>query len=287
MAALRQNVIIEGKPALTAWRAAQWLTHCLARRPAVVSLYPAGPEMLLEPHLRRYGSTSLFMKRLAYEPTLSFLADLVRPGDVVLDVGANFGVYSLVLSARAGTGGRCYAFEPGEDALLQLRRNLARNSRLPIEVVPVALSDREGAAPLFHTGGPTTFSLAGKGGEAEEGVSVTTLDAWARSNSIPSAAVMKVDVEGHETEVFLGGRDFLDAARPLIMFEISGSALARGGRGLSASFDALRAMGFAMHRYAAGQLSRVDAAEEGNLFAIHPESDGQLRVAHLISTARV
>lgn len=285
MVALRQNVIIEGQPALTAWRAAQWLTHCLMRRPAVVTLYPEGPEMLLEPHLRRYGSTSLFMKRLAYEPTLSFLADLVRPGDVVLDVGANFGVYSLVLSARIGDAGRCFAFEPGEDALSQLRRNLARNSSLPIEVVPLALSDREGTAALFHTGGPTTFSLAGTGGEAEEGIKTMTLDAWASDRALTSVDVMKVDVEGHEPEVFVGGQQLLRRTKPLIMFEISGSALARGHHELGASFDVLSEMGFGMYRYDAGQLAGIEKAEEGNIFAIHPESAAHRRIADVTKTA--
>jgi FkbM family methyltransferase len=267
-AALRQNVIIEGRPLLTAIRAARWLGHCALRVPATVAIGRGGPRMRLAPYLRHYGSTSLFMKRLEYEPTLRFLATVVGDTDVVFDVGANFGVYSLVLAQRAA---RVFAFEPGTEALAQLRKNVALNPELNVEVVPLGLSSREGRASLAHIGGPPTYSVSDKiGGEP---ISVTTLDAWASDAGEREPTLIKVDVEGHEPAVFAGGRTTLELARPLVMFEVSFEALRRSDFSETASWDELAGLGYRFFRLRPdGRLRELDRVEEDNLFAVHPDS---------------
>src|SRR5215211_3373977 len=144
LSALRQNVILEGRPLLTAARAALWIGHCALRIPATVTIGQHGPRMRLTPRIRHYGSTTLFMRRERYEPTLHALVELAAPGDTVFDIGANYGVYSLTLAQKVGSDGQVCAFEPGEEALAQLRRNVELNPQLNIEIVPAALSDREG-----------------------------------------------------------------------------------------------------------------------------------------------
>src|SRR5215211_7151148 len=154
LSALRQNVILEGRPLLTAARAALWIGHCALRIPATVTIGQQGPRMHLTPRIRHYGSTTLFMRRERYEPTLHALAELAASGDTVFDVGANYGVYSLVLGQEVGPSGRVHAFEPGEEALAQLRRNVALNPQLNVDSVPAALSDRDGSGTLAHLFGP-------------------------------------------------------------------------------------------------------------------------------------
>lgn len=277
--AWRQNVIIEGRPLLTACRAGMWLGHCILRIPASIDIDQGGPRMRLKPYLYRYGSTSLYMKRIEFEPALVVLSALVRHGDTILDVGANFGVYSLLLAKRAGRAGRCYAFEPGAEALAQLRHNLMRNPELQIEIVPMALSDSEGVASLFHTGGPTTFNVAAGDSHDRETIATTTLDAWSARSQLERIDVMKIDVEGHETSVFLGGRSTLSTHRPIIMFEVSRNALQRGGRTFESSWNSLAEIGYQMYRLHEQQLLPLLAPEEGNLFAVHPEAGNADRVA--------
>lgn len=270
---IQQNVVVEGRPVLTAARAASWLGHCLLKRPAVVRIGRDGPSMRLAPRLRAYGSTSLYMKRLEYEPELALLARLVRPGDIIVDVGANFGVYSLVLASRLGGRGRVYAFEPGEAALAQLRDNCRRNPKLPVEIFPVALSHAEGDVELFHVGGaPTTFSLGSGGTQEAETVHVTTLDSWAEQSQLAGWDILKIDVEGHEPSVFRGGACSLAMFKPLVMFEVSNGALARNEFLPSEPLKLLTGLGFDIFRNNAGRLDRIEASEEGNLFAVHPQS---------------
>jgi len=270
--ALRQNVILEGRPVLTAARAALWIGHCALRIPATVTIGPQGPRMHLTPRIRHYGSTTLFMRREQYEPTLRFLAELAAPGDTVFDVGANYGVYSLVLAQEVGPAGHVYAFEPGGEARAQLRRNVELNPRLNVEIVPAALSDREGKGTLAHLFGPPTYSLtAAFPGETVE---LMKLDTWiARSGASPPS-IIKADVEGHEPAVFAGARATIETAKPLVMFEVSFEALRRGGYEEDSSWNALSQIGYRFLRLDEGrELEELEEVEEGNLFAVHPTSE--------------
>jgi FkbM family methyltransferase len=270
--ALRQNVILEGRPLLTAARAALWIGHCALRIPATVTIGPQGPRMHLTPRIRHYGSTTLFMRRERYEPTLSFLAALAEEGDNVIDVGANFGVYSLVLARAVGPAGRVYAFEPGEEALVQLRRNIGLNPALRIDVVSTALSDREGTASLAHLSGPPTYSLTDR--FPGEPVRLVTLDAWMATSLAAPPDIIKVDVEGHEPAVLTGGRLTIGSAKPLVMFEVSFPALRRSGYEEDSSWSALSELGYQFFRLNDRQeLERLEDVEEGNVFAVHPASE--------------
>jgi len=279
MTALRQNVILEGHPVLTAARAALWAGHCALRIPAVVTIGAHGPRMRLTPRFRRYGSTSLYMRRGRYEPTLDVLMRLVKPGDIVFDAGANFGIYSLVLAQRAGPLGCVYAFEPGAEALMHLRRNVSLNPQLNVEVVPVALSDREGPATLAHIFGPPTYSLVED--RSGERVDLVTLDAWSAAAHVSGPMVVKVDVEGHEPAVFAGGLSTLERAKPLLMFEVSFNALRRSGFEHDSSWRVLNELGYEFFRLNADEeLERLREVEEGNIFAAHPGSEPGRRLAH-------
>lgn len=228
--------------------------------------------MRLEPHLKAYGSTSLYMKRMEYEPELKVLADLTRPGDVVLDIGANFGVYALTLANRVLPGGSLHAFEPGTEALFQLRHNTeVLNPTLPVSVWPIALSDASKTMALYHIGGPVCFSLAGNGDEDSESVEAFTLDEWVAGQGLRRIDVIKIDVEGHEPKVFAGGLGTLARFRPMIMFEVSTAALERAGSIPLEPFEMLAGLGYDIHVLREGQLARIDTVEDGNLFALHPE----------------
>jgi FkbM family methyltransferase len=217
------------------------------------------------------------MKRDRYEPTLDVLKTLVEPGDVVFDVGANFGIYSLVLAQQAGPTGRVYAFEPGEEALVHLRRNISFNSRLNVEVVPTALSNREGTGTLAHISGPQTYSLLE--GRSGEPVDLITLDTWSARSHAPAPSVVKADVEGHEPAVFEGGRSTLERAKPLLMFEVSFDALRRSGYEHDSSWRVLSELGYDFFRLGADEkLERLGEVEEGNIFAAHLGSEAGHRL---------
>jgi FkbM family methyltransferase len=139
----------------------------------------------------------------------------LKPGDVALDVGANIGYYSLLFSRLVGAAGKVYAFEPAEQNLNALRRNLAEVSN--VAAVPVALSDQDGFAQL---GGTTADTL--RIGYAE-GTSVKTmrLDTWAAEVPLVQLDFLKMDIEGHEIPMLRGGEMTIRRLRPTILLEAS------------------------------------------------------------------
>jgi FkbM family methyltransferase len=140
---------------------------------------------------------------------------LIDPGDLVVDVGANVGYFTSLAVARAGHSGRVVAVEPQPSVFELLQANVESWSGMPalasVELHQVALSDRDGAGmivsgPLFeHNMGLS--HLAGEGEAGSHEVELRRLD-----ELIDGAAVglLKIDVEGHETEVLRGASALLE-----------------------------------------------------------------------------
>lgn len=152
----------------------------------------------------------------SYEPEVcAFLRSEVRTGDVVLNVGANLGLYALCLGQWVGASGRVFAFEPSPDARLLLARHVRLNGLADrIEVVAAAVSDRVGTAPFFAAGIEGTNRLDQPNpdapGAAMLSVAVTSIDAFCGERGIEPDWIV-ADVEGHEAAVLRGARRTIDA----------------------------------------------------------------------------
>jgi FkbM family methyltransferase len=131
-----------------------------------------------------------------------------------LDIGANVGGYSLFMAGVLGARGRVLAFEPQPDVLRDLRFNVAQNPAAQIEVLPVALCDKDGETELFiaaHNKGEASL-IEGKG----EAVTVPAraLLSVLRERGITRVDAMKIDIEGAE-DLALG--PFLENAEDAIL----------------------------------------------------------------------
>lgn len=85
-----------------------------------------------------------------YEPVeTELLKKLVKPGDTVLDIGANIGYYTLILAGLVGDGGKVYAFEPDPTNYDLLRRNVELNGYKNIVLVQKATSNQNGSLRLY------------------------------------------------------------------------------------------------------------------------------------------
>jgi FkbM family methyltransferase len=166
----------------------------------------------------------------AFEPeTRRALSRLVRPGDQVVDVGANVGAQTLPLARLVGPSGRVVAVEPTASAFAKLRRNLALNAELEARVTAFHgwLGSGEAAAP------PAAYSswpLVRQDGlhrqhlgrlESTDGAVATTLDALVAAQALPRVDLIKVDVDGAEPEVLAGGRVLLERHRPVLYLEFA------------------------------------------------------------------
>jgi FkbM family methyltransferase len=160
------------------------------------------------------------------EPALfEFLRRTVKPGDVVVDVGAFLGVYAVLESRWAGATGRVIAFEPTPASAAVARRHLFWNvpEGTRVHFVEAAVSDRSGSAMLHQydaQGMPYVNGLvaavdAGSAATAaQSAVRTTTIDEICRElNVLPS--VIRMDVQGAEIHALLGARETIRACSRL------------------------------------------------------------------------
>ncbi|MFB2897602.1 FkbM family methyltransferase [Aerosakkonemataceae cyanobacterium BLCC-F50] len=150
--------------------------------------------------------------------TTKFLRKVIHPGDVFLDVGANCGALTLVAASLINDG-KIYAFEPGAEIRARLQANIDANGGLGdrIKVVPLGLGLTK--SQLFYH---EDQNYRGNGSlHISYGVPVEiiSLDEWVLQENISQIDVIKIDVEGMEYDVLLGGKATLERFRPLIYFE--------------------------------------------------------------------
>lgn len=148
-----------------------------------------------------------------------------RPG-VVIDVGANTGVYSLL--AASVRGAVVHAFEPYGLVAAMLRENVHLNGfDRRVRVVEAAASDVDGTIDLYvppsigvvETSASTDPEF--KGGDLQRvQVPAVRLDAYWRSVGSPDVTLVKVDVEGAEPRALRGARQVLGTCRPWVLVEI-------------------------------------------------------------------
>jgi len=174
---------------------------------------------------KNYLSFELFWKGTGYyEPVTTLVAlALLRPGDTFLDVGANIGFYSLVLSTRQ-PGVAIVAFEPNPRNFRLLQNNARLNGFANLTCEPLALSDHEGTARLYPCKSDMSASLVPNFEEttgAPLEVRTTTLDAQIRRHPPRGRLVIKVDVEGHESAFFRGAAQTVARFRPDIIAEVA------------------------------------------------------------------
>ena len=181
---------------------------------------------------------------------------LVKPGDIACDIGANVGVYTVLLSRLCGRSGRVWAFEPVPDTYWRLRETLALNRCDNVAPVQAAIADTDGTArmnlfkPQFSEwntlGKPSMLTRDGRRVSPGESVQVPshTLDQFCDEHRIERIHFLKVDVEGFELSVFRGAETLLREQRvDFICFEISKDPLKGAGVQSRDVFKARKFMG--------------------------------------------
>jgi len=190
------------------------------KRPLIATIAPEGllleviPSDVIGMPIARFG---------VYEFATSHLVRAyLLPGDVFVDVGANIGYYSVIAGAAVGRAGAVYAFEPSARIRARLERNVELNQMPQITVRPEAVAANAGVVRLIEPQGTGNDGLAYvdmNGGSA--GVEVRAV----RLDQLPdffdrAPALIKVDVEGGEPEVFRGAAALLNRSdAPSIIFE--------------------------------------------------------------------
>lgn len=207
-----------------------------------------------------------------YEPANTRLyRRLVEPGQTVFDVGANFGWYTALFARLVGPGGTVHAFEPvrhlAELAAETVRLNGVEET---VRLNETALGASEGDLVVYTFSdlpqGHASSSPLGRADAVPHRCSLTTLDAYAASAGCRRLDFLKVDVEGHERDVFVGGRSLLGAEEaPIVAFEINEGCLAARGLAAADVVQPLMDMGYTRLWLVRpkGRASEVDRPLEG------------------------
>ena len=158
-----------------------------------------------------------------YETDLcQFIEQQVKAGQTCLDIGANIGAISLALAKQVGHQGRVYAFEPSPRIFPYLKKNTLKHPQ--IKSLETALSSKKGKTVFYqapeHKFGMGTLSALEGWVPAE--VKTDTLDGFCQAAGIGRVDFIKIDVEGHEADVFRGARETLSRNHQIIIvFEFS------------------------------------------------------------------
>lgn len=187
---------------------------------------------------------------------LQYVAQHLGPGDIVLDIGANAGLYTLVAARAIGDAGHVYAFEPGERALQLLRRNIALNGLTNVTVIDAAVSDTTGEAPFAVARDTALGSLADMGRDDQQiaewqPVRTIRLDDAIAQYGIDGVRFVKMDVEGAEKLALDGAARWLSSGTaPLtILFEAFEQNARAFGYTVRQLLDSLQDAGFELHGF--------------------------------------
>jgi FkbM family methyltransferase len=163
------------------------------------------------------------------EAEIYLLSRHLRPGDTVLDIGANVGTHSLALSRIVGAGGRVIAIDAQHRIYQLLAMNMIMNDRFNVDCLNALVSSSTGCEWISATDaeepinfGAVSFRPGGIGRRQDARqlpVCMFTVD----SLDLKDCAAMKIDVEGMEIDVFRGAIQTIERCRPLIYFEQVGN----------------------------------------------------------------
>jgi FkbM family methyltransferase len=198
---------------------------------------PFVPDQLRRRILQRYylSKVRLYQRqewRETTESDLQVIKHLVRPGDDVIDVGANFGFYTVYMSELVGPDGSVSSFEPIGRTFDLLAYNVTKLSLGNVRLFNCAVSDQDGSAtmgiPQFDSGNENYYQARLAGAELLQSfsrqvpVQLKKLDSVFLGDS-RKLTFIKIDVEGHELHAINGARRLISTFKPALLIEMSGN----------------------------------------------------------------
>ncbi len=250
------------------------MKHALKR----VLLRYLPPTMLIWLKQHHYAK-SLQHMGIQDEQDLAVAMKLVRPGDYVVDVGANIGLYTKTLSAIVGENGRVYSIEPIPLTFRILRYCTQALGLTNVRLLQTAVSDAAGIirmeVPKYDEGGDNFYMARIANGNTAVAarlaytVKTETLDSIL-SDVVERISFVKCDVEGHEWAVLKGAQRLLNTSPAAWLIEVSGDPDHQESSA-NRLFRHMRDIGYEAYRYDAHALHRRRAGDVSvNYFFLKP-----------------
>jgi FkbM family methyltransferase len=157
-----------------------------------------------------------------YEPAESILmAQLLGPGDIAVDIGANVGFHVLRMASLVGQSGHVYCFEPNPKCFGRLKDNVSLNGLTNVDCFPLGLGAQTTSTTLFvNPDGRNATLVEDPANQSGEGVQVEirTLDEVLAGQRVD---FIKADIEGFELEALRGGEGIIRDYHPAMLCEYS------------------------------------------------------------------
>jgi FkbM family methyltransferase len=203
--------------------------------------------------------------------TLSLIRSIIKPDFIILDIGANIGLHSLVMAASLSEKGKIYAFEPIKKTYDILSENVRINGlENKIALFNIGLSDRNGMIDFSIPSSTTVkeddldafYAINYDQNILNESAKVATLDTWISTQNIQKVDLIKIDVEGAELLCFQGAVSFFETHKPIIIMECQESHLKRFDHSIFELLQFLSQFGYAFeeisdHNWMASPTSAV------------------------------
>jgi len=206
-------------------------------------------------------------RRKIHEPVLTKLLLTRFAGSAernFIDVGANIGYFTCLMSKLAGPAGKVLAIEPEPQNLTLLQQNIAINRLTNVEVHPCALGASGGIAMLglYKSSNRGRHSIVDEAAKSRIKVPVRTLDDLARNSGTEgkSWSLVKIDVEGYEAFVLDGAKETLPRIETLVM-EFSPVLLKLAGRDPASTLHTLSSCFSGIYRMGRGGLVEVSVRD--------------------------
>ena len=209
-----------------------------------------------------YKNQILVNQKKSFEySTLHLFSTILKKGDVIIDVGANSGLYSILYSKLVGTGGKVYAFEPDPDTFSILKENLSLNNCNNVVSYNLALSNKPSRIEMV------SFSHQDLKLQSNDSfkyirevepdnlsadkspINAFRLDDLEEFKSLPKIDYVKIDVEGAELLVLQGSVQTILKHKPVFIFELSGEWTNRFGYKPYQVLVFLNELGYEMEEY--------------------------------------
>jgi FkbM family methyltransferase len=186
-----------------------------------------------------------------YEPNEFFmLSQVIRPGMIFVDAGANMGLYTLFAARKIGEHGAVLAIEPSNRECVRLSKNVEINSLSNVRLVRNAVSDSCSDVDLLiaedeWSGHNTLGAFAYDTPLAiKETVRSDRLDNIVPREGLSRVDIIKLDIEGAEFRALKGAVGVLARFRPLLLLELADRALCHQGSSSSQIWDFFRQKGY-------------------------------------------
>ena len=213
-----------------------------------------------------------------YEPDVSnLLSKLLIPGNIVIDVGANVGIHTVLMAKKVTESGKVFAFEPHPEIADRLENNLNLNNYKFVKIIEKALSDKESKSNFYiypkdniNKGISSLYKNHLEINHRKINIDVTTLDNFVKKNNVKKIDLIKIDTEGNDLKVLKGSEETIKKFSPHIIFEFEKNLWALAESTFSDIYDFLKEKNYKMYKICKqGKLKDINKNNYNNSMMVY------------------